>query len=169
MDFITDNTNLAYDLSRFDVSEREQRRERERKENAKSNITLAPQNSVSKSGSKLKLVAVVAVFFAALLMINYFNAKSDDVARMVSDQESVLSSAKADNVLLQNKLDAVANIGYIEQYAAENLGMTKITSSQKKYLNINTEDLIEIEKDDSNGFIGTITKWFDEVLEYLGV
>ena len=168
MDFITDNTNLAYDLSRFDTSERE-RREKERRNNAEKKIHLAPPISLSKSGSKLKLVAVIAVFFAALLIVTYFNAMSDDVSRMVSEQESALSSAKADNVLLQNKLDTVANIGYVEKYATENLGMTKLTPNQKEYLSMNTEDLIEVEKDDSEGFIGSVKKWFNSVLEYLGV
>ena len=168
MDFMTDNTNLAYDLSRFDTSEREER-EKERQEKTASKIHLAPPISLSKSGSKLKLVAVIAVFFSALLIVTYYNAKSDDVARMVSSQESLLASAKADNVLLQNKLDTVANIGYIEQYAAEKLGMTKITANQKEYLSMNTEDLIEVERDDSTGFIGSVKKWFNSVLEYLGV
>lgn len=168
MDFITDNTNLAYDLSRFDTSERE-RREKERKQDSASKIHMAPQISLSKSGSKLKLVAVVAVFFAALLTITYFNAKSDDAARMVADQEKLLINARDDNAMLQNKLDAVANIGYIEKYAADNLGMTKVAPSQKNYLSVNTEDLIEFEKDNSDGFIGSIKKWFNSVLEYLGV
>lgn len=167
MDYITDNTNLAYDLSRFDTTERE-RREKERQQDEKS-IHLAPQPSLSKSGSKVKLVAVILVFFSVLLGITYFNAMSDDVARMVSNQESELASAKADNVLLQNKLDTVANIGYVEKYATENLGMTKLTTNQKKYININTEDLIEVEKDDADGFIGSVKKWFNSVLEYLGV
>lgn len=168
MDFMTDNTNLAYDLSRFDTSERE-RREKERQKNAESKIRLAPPISLSKSGSKLKLVAVIAVFFTALLVVTYFNAMSDDVARMVVDQESALTSAKADNVLLQNKLDTVANIGYVEKYATENLGMTKLTPNQKEYLSMNTKHLIEVEKDDSDGFIGSVKKWFNSVLEYLGV
>ena len=167
MDYVTDNTNLAYDLSRFDTSERESR-EKERQQDSQSVIHLAPPISLSKSGSKLKLVAVIMVFFTALLTITYFNAKSDDVARMVSDQESKLASAMADNVLLQNKLDTVVNIGYVEKYATENLGMTKLTPNQKEYLSMNTEDLIEVEQDDSDGFIGSIKKWFNSVLEYLG-
>lgn len=168
MDFMTDNTNLAYDLSRFDTSERE-RRERERRENAASKIHLAPQISLSKSGSKLKLVAVVAVFFAALLTITYFNAKSDDAARKVADQERLLISAMDDNTLLQNKLDSVANIGYTEKYAEEVLGMTKVAQSQKEYLCMNTESLIEIDNGTPDGFIGSVKNWFNSVLEYLGV
>lgn len=168
MDFITDNTNLAYDLSRFDTTERE-RRAKQRKEDAASRIRMAPQISLSKSGSKLKLVAVVAIFFGALLIVTYFNAKNDDAARMVAQQESLLASAKDDNIMLQNKLDAIANIGYIEKYATEQLGMTKVAPSQKKYIDVNTEDLIEVDTEDPTGFIGSVRNWFGSVLEYLGV
>ena len=168
MDFYTDNTNLAYDLSRFDTTERD-RREKERRENEKSKIHLAPQISLSKSGSKLKLVAVVAVFFAALLCVTYCNAKSDDAARQVIKQESILASALDDNVMLQNKLDAVANIGYCETYATETLGMTKVNPTQKKYIVVNTEDLIKVEEEQPAGFVESIKNWFDSVMEYLGV
>lgn len=162
-----DNTNLAYDLSRFDVEERE-RRNRERKAQAPK-ILMAPQASVAKSGSKLKLVAVVAAFFAALFTVAYFNVKSDDVARMVAKEQTRMETAKDDNVMLQSKLDFVANTGYIEKYAVENLGMTKVTSTQKQYKSFNTESLIEVEKDDSAGFIGSVKRWFNSVVEYIGL
>lgn len=162
-----DNTNLAYDLSRFDTEERE-RRSRERKEQA-AKIHMAPQASVAKSGSKLKLVAVVAAFFAALFTVAYFNVKSDDVARMVVNQQEKLDSVKDDNAMLQSKLDFVANTGYIEKYAVESLGMTKVTSTQKQYKSFNTESLIEVEKDESTGFIGSVKRWFDSIVEYIGL
>lgn len=168
MEYFTDNTNLAYDLSRFDTTEREHRA-RERREEAKSNIRMAPLASVAKSGSKLKLVAVVAVFFAALFTVTYFNVKRDDVTRMVTAQQAKLESAKDDNLLLQNKLDAVANISYIEKYATENLGMTKVNSTQKQYIPLNIENLLEVDKDDSAGFIGSVKRWFSSVLEYIGL
>ncbi len=168
MEFYTDNTNLAYDLSRFDTTERD-RRAKERREAEAQKIHMAPHISVSKSGSKLQLVAVVAVFFAALFTITYFKVKSDDVARMVAAQESQLTSVKDDNALLQSKLDAVANIGYIEKYAAENLGMTKVSATQKNFLGINFENLIEVDNDDSAGFIGSVKRWFNSVMEYIGL
>lgn len=168
MEYFTDNTNLAYDLSRFDTTQRD-RRARERREEAKNNIHMAPLASVAKSGSKLKLVAVVAVFFAALFTVTYFNVKRDDVTRMVAAQEAKLESAKDDNLLLQNKLDAVANISYIEKYATENLGMTKVNATQKQYIPLNIESLFEVDKDDSAGFIGSVKRWFNSVLEYIGL
>lgn len=168
MDFITDNTNLAYDLSRFDTTQRE-RRAKERQESDAVKIHMNQRASVSKSGSKLQLVCVVAVFFAALFAVTYFNVKNDDVMRSVALQEETLASVKDDNALLQSRLDAVANIGYIEKYATENLGMSKVSPTQKKYMSINTENLIEVDSDDSTGFIGSVKRWFNSVMEYIGI
>ena len=164
----TDNSNLAYDLSRFDNSER-QRREKQRKKEAEARaIRMAPAASLSKSGMKLKAFVVIAALFAAFFAVNYYNTKKDDTYRLVVAQQEELNSVTDDNALLQSKLDAKANIGYIEQYAKETLNMDKVGSTQKKYISVNTESLIEVEKDDSEGFLGSIKKGFRSFLEYIG-
>ena len=73
-----------------------------------------------------------------------------------------------DNSLLRSQLDYKISIGYIEQYATEELGMQKVTGAQKKYISVNTESLIEVEHDDSGGFFGSVRSWFEDVLEYIG-
>ena len=164
-----DNTNLAYDydLSRFDTAAREQRaRENGR---AKSKITIAPAASASKSGNVMKLVVAIAALTGALMAVNYCETEKDNSARMVVQQEAELAAATDDNALLQSKLESMANIGYIEQYATENLGMTKVSSSQKKYVSVNTESLIETAEDDSACFLGSVKYWFKSILEYIGV
>jgi hypothetical protein len=162
------NTNLAYDLSHFDVSERE-RREVSSRENQRSaaQIKMAA-HSVSKSGSKLKVLACTVAVFAALFATNYYSTRKDDMARMVSNQQELYDEAVDNNALLQSKLDSKVNINYIEEYAADELGMQKVTSAQKKYISVNTESLIEVEEDGSGGFFGSIKKWFGDVLEYIG-
>ncbi len=166
MEFYSDNTNLAYDLSRFDTTERD-RREKERKK-AQAKINMAPAVSLSKSGSKTAAFVAVLAIFSALFAANYFNIKKDDAVRMVTEQRAALEQAQDDNELLQSRLDSIANIGYIEQYATENLGMTKVSASQKKYISINTESLIETQTDESEGFVGSVKKWFGSILEYIG-
>ncbi|MDE7398473.1 MAG: hypothetical protein K2N06_03000 [Oscillospiraceae bacterium] len=162
------NTSLAYDLSRFDMSGREQREEQRKKDAEARKIRMAPQLSVSKSGSKLLVLATAVVVFGALFAVNYYNAKNDDAARMVSKQQAVLAAAQEDNALLQSKLDSKVNIGYIEKYATETLGMTKVGAQQKRYISVNTESLIETAPDDSKGFLGSIKKGFGDFLEYIG-
>ncbi len=167
------NTNLAYadeeldyDLSRFDTSLRDNRKKQEEEAKAKK-IKLAPLASISKSGSVVKIFLAVTLMFGALFAVNYFNTMKYKYSCMVSQQEELLKEAQNDNALLKSKLDTKANIGYIEQYASENLGMTKITSSQKKYISID-ENLIEVERDETEGFIGSVKKWFSHILEYMG-
>lgn len=162
------NTNLAYDLSKFDMSGREQREEQRKKDEEARKIRMAPHLSVSKSGSKLLVFVFAAAAFFALFMVNYYNAKNDDAARQVSKQQALLDAAKEDNALLQSKLDSKVNIGYIEKYATETLGMTKVGSQQKRYISVNTESLIETAPDESTGFLGSIKKGFEDFLEYIG-
>lgn len=165
----TDNTNLAYDLSRFDNSDRERREKQREKEAQARKIRMAPAASLSKSGVKMKAFIVIAALFAAFFAVNYYNTKKDDTQRLVAEQQELLNAALDDNVLLQSKLDAKANIAYIEQYAKDKLKMNKVGSTQKKYISVNTESLIEAEKDDTEGFLGSVKKGFRSFLEYIGV
>lgn len=163
-----DNTNLAYDLSRFDNSDRERREKQRKKEEQARKIRMAPAASLSKSGVKMKAFAVIAALFMAFFAVNYYNTKKDDTQRQVIEQQELLNAAMDDNALLQSKLDAKANIAYIEQYAKDKLKMNKVGSTQKKYISVNTESLIEAEKDDSEGFLGSVKKGFRSFLEYIG-
>ena len=164
----TDNTNLAYDLSRFDNSERQRREQQREKEAEARKIRMAPPVSDAKSGTKFKAFVVIAALFAAFYAVNYYNTKKDDTYRLVIEQQEILNAVTDDNVLLQSKLDAKANIAYIEQYAKDTLKMSKVASTQKKYISVNTESLIEVEKDDSESFLGSIKKGFKTFLEYIG-
>lgn len=160
-----DNTNLAYDLSRFDRTEREQREQKA----PTSKMHLAPAFSVSKSGSKLKAAAVALLFFAAFFAVNCSNTRKDDAARLVEQQQSELQSALDDNALLKSRLDGKVNTAYIEKYAAETLGMVKVSASQKKYISVNTENLVEVGSEDSGGVVDSVRTWFDSFVEYIGL
>ena len=71
----TDNSNLAYDLSRFDNSDRERREKQRQKEAEARKIRMAPPLSDAKSGTKLKAFVVIAALFAAFFAVNYYNTK----------------------------------------------------------------------------------------------
>lgn len=155
------NTNLAYDLSLFD-------RTTEKKHEQKPNIKLKAAPSVSKSGSKFKVAMAAITIFAALCAVNYSNARVDDITRLYEQQQADYRDELDTNAVLQNKLEAMVNTSYIEKYAEETLGMTKVSPSQKKYISVNTENLVKIEQEEDLGFIGGIKSWWDSVLEYIG-
>ena len=86
----------------------------------------------------------------------------------VDDQKKLLAEARDENSLLQSRLDSKVNISYIEEYAATELGMSKVTNSQINYLSVNTEDLIEVSPEDSGNIFTAIADWFGDLLEYIG-
>ena len=61
------------------------------------------------------------------------------------------------------------NTAYIEKYAEETLGMTKVSASRKEYMSVNTESLVEVGGEDSGGVVGSVQTWFDGFMEYIGL
>lgn len=167
--YYSDESNLAYDLSHFDdsLNDRKKRAE-EREERAKHSRPKILKYSVSKSGSVFRIAVCTAAVFAALCSTNYYSTRKDDMARMVAAKTQELENAEDSNALLQSKLDTKVNISYIEEYAVSELGMQKISSSQKQYVSVNTESLVETEGDGSGGFFGSIKRWFGDLMEYIG-
>lgn len=162
-----DKSNLAYDLSHFDnTARREQERQQDRERRA--NAIQMNKHSVSRSGSKFGIVVCAIAAFGALWAVNVQNTKVDDIARMVDDQKTLLAEAQDENSLLQSRLDSKVNIGYIEEYAGDQLGMSKVSNSQINYLSVNTEDLIEVSPEEGGNIFTAIADWFGDLLEYIG-
>ncbi len=165
------NSNLAYDLSKFDVAEQEKHVAHRRKEQEQAKRELhMNERSVSRSGSRLAVLAVAVLAFAGLFAVNSCQTKADDWARMVADQQAALTAAQEENSLLQTRLDSkMNNIGYIEEYATAQLGMAKVTNTQVQYLKVNTESLIEVQPDGSGTLYESVRGWWDDMMEYIGL
>ncbi len=165
------NSNLAYDLSRFDVAEQEKQNShrREQQEQAKQEIRMNSR-SVSRSGSRVKVLLVGAVAFAALCIVNVQKTSADDWSRMVAEKQTEFTAAQEENSLLQTRLDSkVNNIGYIEEYATAQLGMAKVTNTQVQYLKVNTESLIEVQPDGNGTLFDVVNEWWGDMMEYIGL
>ncbi len=102
--------NLAYDLSLFDDNER-RHHEKEKEKAAAGGIKMT-KSSISRSGSRIKVIACAAAVFAAFFTANYFNTRRDDMARMVTEQRAEYNDALNDNSLLRSQLDYKISIGY---------------------------------------------------------
>lgn len=166
-----DNSNLAYDydFSHFDESLRVDRK-RQNEERAQRNlIRMAEKESTSKAGSAFAVVVSTALIWAACVSMNYYRTESYDMANKVLQQQEILKTAQEDNALLQSKLDTKVNIGFIEDYATNKLGMTKVTAAQKSYVSVNTESLVEAADDSGGGLIGSVRRWFSDLMEYIGL
>ena len=76
-----------------------------------------------------------------------------------------LTYVEAENVRLQTELESKISAKNVEDYAENVLGMKKIDSSQIKYIEIQTDDVVSI-PEQNDGLVAKIKKFFDRCVEY---
>lgn len=161
-----DNSNLAYDLSLFDVDE-ELERKKAKKREEKAAIKMTDKKAVSRNGNVF--AALVAVSCAAIVAFSilYSKVQLSDYTSMISETKTQLEQAERENLRLNAELDSMVTLDNVEQIASEELGLQKTENSQISFVSLNTEEMTEVAEEDSNIFI-SIRNWFNEILEYLG-
>lgn len=161
--YVPNNTNVAYDLSAFDVDELSEKRAKERE---KRNIQVK-KTSVAKSGNALKTLFVIACAAVIAFSVLFSKVQLSEYATQISSESSALELAERENVRLRSNLDNMVTPSKVEEYAEGTLGLQKTQKSQIKYISMNTESMTEVADEGSNVFL-SIKEWFDSVLEYLG-
>ncbi len=82
-------------------------------------------------------ICVVAVLSLAMIFgILYNYAKKNELTHEISALQTELSTAESENTRLNSELDSLVSMSMIDQYAVEELGMTKIKSSQIRYIDV---------------------------------
>lgn len=74
--------------------------------------------------------AVIAMLFGML----YTNAKKNELNHEISSLTTQLSVAQSENTRINSELNALVSMNMIDRYAVEELGMTKMQSSQIRYI-----------------------------------
>ena len=118
----------------------------------------------ARSGSVFKIIFVSLLAAALLGSVIYSLDKRNTAYNKVSALQEKLDSTAAENVRLQSELDGKMSAKSIEEYA-KSLGMEKIDSTQIKYIQIQTGDVVTIPEQEK-GVIAKIKSFFDKCVEY---
>ena len=118
----------------------------------------------ARSGSVFKIIFVSLLAAALLGSVIYSLDKRNTAYNKVSALQEKLDSTAAENVRLQSELDGKMSAKSIEEYA-KSLGMEKINSTQIKYIQIQTGDVVTIPEQEK-GIIAKIKSFFDKCVEY---
>lgn len=154
-------SNLAYDLSRYEYSTAKRVPEPKREQVIKAN-----QKAVAKSGSATKTVA--AVFTAGMLMcaILYGKAEETTLQAQITALNSQIDIENSEKVRMQTEIEGKTSLQNVEEYAENVLGLKKIEKSQIEYVQLQTDDVVEISEPSTNIFVAIKNKFYD-ILEYL--
>ena len=119
----------------------------------------------AKSGSVFTIFLVSALAFVLLGTVIYSLDRRNTMYSKVSAKNNELNLAEAENVRLQSELESKMSAKNVEDYAENVLGMQKIASSQIKYIEIQTDDVVNIPRQDE-GVLAKVRDFFDRCVEY---
>ena len=119
----------------------------------------------AKSGSVFTIILVSALAVVLLGTVIYSLNRRNTMYSKVSSLNNELNLAEAENVRLQSELESQMSAKNIEDYAENVLGMKKIDSSQIKYIEIQTDDVVNIPQRDES-ILGKVKSFFEHCVEY---
>lgn len=137
----------AYLISGFDVSrashapklepQTEQAPRMKVRENTKVKSPSELRSEQKLAAIKVGKIAGVAVVCLVMifLVINSFAVKNE-LTRELASEEIKIANAHSEYVSLQSQLDAMVSISMIDEYAVNELGMTKVKSNQIQYMDV---------------------------------
>lgn len=126
---------------------------------------ISMKHTESKSGSVFNIILVSVLAAVLLGTVIYSFDRRNTMYNKVSALNNELNLAEAENVRLQSELESKMSAKNVEDYAENELGMQKIDSSQIKYIEIQTDDVVSIPQQDE-GVIAKIKSFFDKCVEY---
>ncbi len=100
---------------------------------SKSQIVKEQKKAFVKS-AKIAVVAVTMLLLAAVT-VNSFVQKNE-LTRQISQTQTDISNAESEYVSLQSRLNSLVSMSMIDEYAVEELGMTKVKSNQIQYIDV---------------------------------
>lgn len=119
-----------------------------------------------KLKSHIKTVMYIVIIFGVLFMISYRNSLINEKFSKNEKLKSTLAVTQKENEQLQVNIENSLNLNNIEKIAREKLGMQKLDSSQKVYVNLPKKDYVEsaVEEIKING---EDEGWLQKILNYI--
>lgn len=83
---------------------------------------------------KIGIVAVISLAMIGLV-INSLAVKNE-LTKQIAAKQTKISNAQSEYISLQSELDSLVSMSMIDEYAVEQLGMTKVKSNQIQYIDV---------------------------------
>lgn len=154
------NSNLAYDLSRYENYE--ERASQRRQNNIKS--AAAPKPKPIIAAPMLVLLIIMAGAMLSFCITSKANIAAVHAA--IVNEEAAVRALEQENVSMATRLEQKSSQKVVEDYAENVLGMQKLDNAQVEYISLESGNKVEIPDQDTNVF-KKIKNAFDSFVEYL--
>ncbi|MEG1447820.1 MAG: cell division protein FtsL [Oscillospiraceae bacterium] len=110
-------------------------------------------------------MALACVVSIVVVMIN-FRVKLTELTGEISNQMTVLSALEIEQEGIISELNAADKLSHIENYAKDNLGMSKLESYQVRYITPETNDIISIGGGEPT-FVDKVKNFINDFVAYI--
>ena len=110
------------------------------------------------------IAGILALLMFSVIINSY--VQLTEVYSSISEANAELNTLRSENVRMQTELEGKASISNIKDYAEQYLGLQKLDQSQIQYIDIQTEDTVEIDGEEQNIFVRLKHK-FEDIVAYL--
>ncbi len=107
------------------------------------------QQTAAETRKTIKVMSVAMAILMFMALAIYSRVKLDEINREISSVEKKIELAQSDAVKLNNELNAIVSINNVEEYATNELGMTKIQDYQVYYIDMSSQDYVAVANGES--------------------
>lgn len=154
------NTNLAYDLSRFEVQTAENKEQAKAIKKVKSKAAVKPQTYISPLKAVACMLLVIAVASALLCSRVLLTERISEVTEASAEYTKLEAEGTRMNLELEGKVSLVN----AEEYAQTQLGMVKKENKNVEYIRLTQENKIEVPQETAPGFWDSVKDFFANLL-----
>ena len=134
-----DRMNVAYDLSFYEMEQERQIARKAKKEN----VLINAQTKFSL-GRKIANMLSIAALLTLIIAVVATNAAITTTGTQIADIEDEIVLLQSEKSYLEFTLESRMTLDQIESYAENQLGMVKMDASQKKYVELESENKIVV-------------------------
>ncbi|MBE6895144.1 MAG: hypothetical protein E7483_06055 [Ruminococcaceae bacterium] len=138
-----DRQNVAYDLSMYE-SLLEQRPERQQKPQQQAKTVKLKNKKAFKTALSVLSIAVVV---SMIIGVIYTNSQITEITTNISQVQREITELESEKAYLEFTLESRMSLNEIEDYAVNVLGMVKMDSTQVEYIEIESENKVELNSD----------------------
>ncbi len=133
------------------------------------NQNTKPQPDAEKkisAAAAVKLIFGALVCFALVAAVIFSNVQQLQLTNEIAAKQKEYNDMQSENVRMQTELAGKASNKKVQEYAENVLGMHVLNPSQVEYIQIQTDDVVELPEEEQ-GFFNSIKNAFESFAEYM--
>lgn len=125
-----------------------------------------PEPKPEKKLSVVKVILCAVACFALLAAVILSNVQQLQLTSEITAKQKEYTDLQSENVRMQTELAGKTSNKNVQEYAENVLGMHALNPSQVEYIQIQTDDVVEIPEEEQNIFV-RIKNAFDSFTAYM--